>query len=339
VQNLPLEVDEQNRLISLYELMFSYDIHDLVLMLSGILQASNTIELAAGPMESINSEWLKNLSVSLDGLYRLGSAIEIDSSLQEQVKDLRDSTANGSCTLASIVVMDRLQQILGAVYNNLKSRKFMYVPREQAGFWNNLELFGDDFLIGFPRAAVLEMTEAGNCYASGRWTACVFHAMRVAEHGLRRLARRLRVTIKSKGKTCPLEYGDWEQVITATRNKITELRKLPRGPKREDQLQFYSDMASHGEYIKDIWRNETSHTRRQYNQSESLAALKRVEDFVRPLAKGEADAAVRKRLRERKLKSLGVLGSQWDLLQTVLKSPSMPEVTAPKEADDKKDQQ
>ncbi len=332
---MPLNVDERITLISLYELMYEYAINDLVLMLTGLNRSRGLLEFAKSPSEPIpDPEWLKNLSLCLDGLHILGSSIQLDSSLMLHIAEMKKETADPACTLPAMLIKDRLDGIISGLQQNLQTRKFMYVPREQASFWNNLEQFGDDFLIGFPRTAVLEMTEAGNCYASGRWTACVFHAMRVAEHGLRRLAKRLRVTIKSKGKYCPLEYGDWDQVITATRNKITELRKLPRGPKREEQLQFYSDMASHGEYIKDIWRNETSHTRRLYNQSESLAAMKRVEDFVRPLAKGEADTALRKRLRERKLKSLGALGDQYAFLQAEFKSSLKPQPTATQDANE-----
>ncbi len=142
------------------------------------------------------------------------------------------------------------------------------------------------------------MIEAANCYAAGRWTASVFHSMRVAEYGLRRLAKRLKIKISSKGKNCPLEYGDWNDVITAIRNKITEIRKLPRGPRRENEIKFYSSTADHCEYIRDIYRNEVSHTRRRYSKPESLSVLQRVRELVQPLAKPDAEKVIKKRVKE-----------------------------------------
>jgi hypothetical protein len=193
----------------------------------------------------------------------------------------------------------------------------MFVPADQAEYWDDPEMFGDDFLIGFPKAAVSEMVEAGNCFAAARWTAAVFHCMRVAEYGLRRLAKNLRVTISSKGKTCPIEYGDWDTVITAIRNKIKETRTLPRGPKKQQNLQFYSTAADHCEYMKDIWRNEISHTRRRYNKAESLAVINRVREFVRPLAITDAKKAIKKHMNARKSKPNSLA-----LLRDLLGKPS-----------------
>lgn len=295
------------QLISLFELMYEYAINDLVLMLTGLITASEKLGIANNPHEPIpDPPWLHDLSTTLDGLHVICGHIQLDSSLMDQIVRLKGSIRDGVCSLPATVLRDRIDTIVGCIQENLRSRKFMYVPQDQAEYWENIQLFGDDFLIGFPKAAVWEMREAGNCYAAGRWTASVFHSMRVAEHGLRRLAKRLRVTISSKGKNCPLEYGDWDTVITAIRNKIKALRQLPRGPRREASLQFYSEAADHCEYMKDIWRNEASHARRLYTKSESRAALRRVQEFVAPLAKTEADAVVRKRLRAAKMKSMGL---------------------------------
>jgi hypothetical protein len=110
---------------------------------------------------------------------------------------------------------------------------FMFVPADEAKYWDNPDIFGVEFLAAFPDDAIIEMREAGNYYADARGTACVFHCMRVAEFGLRKLARKVKATITHTGKKCPLEYGDWDTVITAIKNKIIEIRKLPRGPRRE----------------------------------------------------------------------------------------------------------
>jgi hypothetical protein len=301
VQDLPPRVGEEVGLVSLLELMREYSIKQLVALLTGLLRASDIMESAHKRSLPAPPDMLPRVSKVLKGFHVLGSEIELDSSLISEIKKLTDELINETCTLSPLVIKTRLTLIIEGLQDNLGSRKFMYVPKDQASYWDNPDLFGDDFAIGFPVVAVREMIEARNCYAAGRWTACVFHSMRVAEYGLRRLAKGLHVTISDKGKNCPLEYGDWDTVITAIRNKIAEARKLPRGEKKEKSLQFYSTAADHCEYMKDIWRNEVSHTRRRYSKPEGLAVFNRVKEFIQPLAKSDAKKVVDKGVRKRRL--------------------------------------
>lgn len=82
----------------------------------------------------------------------------------------------------------------------------------------------------------------------------------------------------------PIESGTWDKVITACKGKIDAIRKKPIGPKKQAQLEFYSDAGDHCLFMKDIWRNNISHTRKPYNKPEALAVLERVRDFMKFLA-------------------------------------------------------
>lgn len=167
----------------------------------------------------------------------------------------------------------------------LVKRKFAYIPPPNDQYFEQECLFGDTVNVAFPGARQ-DIKDAGNCIAASLDTAAVFHLMRVAEHGLRALARRLRVRIRHKGQPCPLELGDWEQVITEIRNKIAAIRQLPKGSKqRKEKLELYSDAADHCTFMKDIWRNNMSHTRNAYKQSEAIAILERVCDFMQFLGR------------------------------------------------------
>jgi hypothetical protein len=166
--------------------------------------------------------------------------------------------------------------------------------------------------------------------------------MRVAEFGLRRLAKNLRVALTDKGKRCPIEYKDWDKVITACRSKIAEARTLPVGAKKEKLLQHYSRAADSCEYMKDIWRNEVSHTRRRYRKQEALGVIERVKEFVQPLAKGEAKKAKAKQRRLSELaKSPQLSPSFLSELETGLGNtpalrdllPKSPELRLPKTPD------
>ena len=64
------------------------------------------------------------------------------------------------------------------------------------------------------------------------------------------------------------------------KNKITRARTAPAGPKKQAKLEFYSDAADHCVFMKDIWRNNVSHSRKPYKPGEAQAVLERVRDFM-----------------------------------------------------------
>jgi hypothetical protein len=132
-----------------------------------------------------------------------------------------------------------------------------------------------------------DIEEAMYCYALERNTATVFHLMRIAEHGLRTLAKKLHVTfdLKHKGQIVRIEYADWQKVITAVKNKLDAISRTKVGLKRQMQLEKYSDAADHCVFMKDIWRNTAAHLRKAYSPSEAKAAMGRVHDFMEFVAK------------------------------------------------------
>ncbi len=268
------------RVVSLRELMFAYAINVLVQGVSGLFAASTVLAYAKNPLSPADPKNLKSLSKVLFGLHVMGKDIGLDSSLLDQIAELNKLISRENCKKPTNIIAMRVDLIIQGILGNLDSKKFMFVPTDQASYWENRAIFGDDSLVELGESAGFEAVEAGNCYAAGRWTACVFHSMRVAEYGIRNIAQKLKVTLSDNGKRYPLEYGDWNKVIGAIRKKIDEMRRLPIGPKKAEALRRYSDLADHCEYMKDIWRNEASHARRRYNQTESLAAMNRVREFI-----------------------------------------------------------
>jgi hypothetical protein len=283
---------KDGKLVSLLD-MIKYPINDLIPFIAAIQSARDMAARATDPIEPIPDEkFINSLTMCLDALHKLGAGIDLDTSLLAHLKELHDTGKDRP----ALVVSTKLECILDGVLENLQHRMFMYVPADQATYWNNSKMFGPEFLVVFPFAAVLELVEAGNCFTAARYTACVFHYMRVAEHGLRILARSVKVKLTDKGRPQPIEYATWDKVIQGIRARIADIRKKPHGPKKEQKLQFYSDAADHCEYMKDIWRNETAHTRRLYKKPETLGVINRVRDFSQLLANHETPKDHQKRL-------------------------------------------
>jgi hypothetical protein len=51
--------------------------------------------------------------------------------------------------------------------------------------------------------------------------------IRVAEFGLRNIARKVGVRLTDKHKPQPIEYATWDKVITAIKNKHTAAHAMP----------------------------------------------------------------------------------------------------------------
>jgi hypothetical protein len=165
----------------------------------------------------------------------------------------------------------------------LQIAKFVYVPSIDDKYFEVERLFGDDVFEVFEDARE-DVTEAGNCLALALYTASVFHLMRVSEFGLRRLAAKLRVKLFDKGKPQQVEDATWDKVIDGVHLKIKATRQLSAGPKKRAQLTRFSEAGDHCTFMKDIWRNNVSHTRKPYIRDEALAAFSRVGDFMKFIA-------------------------------------------------------
>src|SRR5206468_1241557 len=110
---------------------------------------------------------------------------------------------------------------------------------EASKLFENVNLFGKEVAQAFlSTETAFEIEESGSCYALGRFTACVFHLMRVLERGLLALANNLNIAF-----TIPFEYQQWHTIIERIESEIHALQKLPSGKHKTDTLKLYSEAA------------------------------------------------------------------------------------------------
>ena len=121
-----------------------------------------------------------------------------------------------------------------------------------------------------------DIEEAVDCYASEHETACVFHLMRVLEHGLRAMARDVGLIFDKQ---------NWHNIIDEIESKIEAERKtLSKGAPRDERLDFLSKAAKEFFYFKDGWRNHVSHNRVTYDELTAHSTLNHVRDFMNHLS-------------------------------------------------------
>jgi hypothetical protein len=156
----------------------------------------------------------------------------------------------------------------------LQGRLFVFVFPEKAHTFEKEMLFGPEVDTAFP-SAKLEIVDAGTSFALGLNTACVFHCVRVLEHGLRALAGVF-------GLLFGLEQ--WHNIIEQIESKIEALKALPKSQQKVEEQEFYSKSAAHFMFFKDAWRNHVMHGRRFYDDREAYRVLDHTEDFMRHLS-------------------------------------------------------
>ena len=118
-----------------------------------------------------------------------------------------------------------------ALQQEIGSKFFLYVPNHRAAHFENDAILSARAKGGFA-TAYAELREAGSCYAVGRYTGCVLHAMRSVEVGVKAMSRAL-------GYSPPdLEQQDWHPILEKCESIIRDMKALPRGQQKEEDTRF-----------------------------------------------------------------------------------------------------
>jgi hypothetical protein len=111
--------------------------------------------------------------------------------------------------------------------------------------------------------------------------------MRVLEKGLHALVRDLNNSFGANVVfNKDIEYVNWGNIIEKIDAEIRGLLHPNRQPRLvPDDLQFYSQTATEFVYFKNAWRDDVSHSRSAYDESEAETVMNHVEAFMRKIAK------------------------------------------------------
>jgi hypothetical protein len=161
--------------------------------------------------------------------------------------------------------------------DDLAQHAFVTIPRDFRQFYEQSEpLFGQEVADEF-QDANRDIEGAGRCLALSEWTACVFHCMRVLEHGLGKMAGRFSV---------PFGVDSWHAVLRGIEDGITILRnQRSLTEEMRAEITYYSDIASQFRHFKDAWRNHVSHAREHYDDRVAMKVYTAVRDVMQQLAK------------------------------------------------------
>lgn len=184
------------------------------------------------------------------------------------------------------VLATNLNQVKGSLVGVVDKIYFVNVSGDRVQYLDQEHLFGEKVSDSF-LSAVRDIKEAGNCLATERTTAAVFHLMRAAEIALRQLA-------KDRGVTYPHSSVDEQQcgaLITSLDKKLADLRgadkKLwPSETIKNEQIRFYHLATIELRSFNEAWRKHACHAGGDsfYDRHQALSVFEHVRTFMQILA-------------------------------------------------------
>lgn len=161
-----------------------------------------------------------------------------------------------------------LEKVDERIRDEMAGHLFMHVPQGQADYYDQKELFGLQVNTKFP-GIQFDMVEAGNSYAAGRATACVFHLMRIMEVGVQEFGNKLGVPLANE--------KNWQNILDEINKAI---RVLPKSLHTVEMSQVSANLYA----VKVAWRNEVMHPKDTYTLEEAENLIRQVKIFMGQLA-------------------------------------------------------
>jgi hypothetical protein len=171
-----------------------------------------------------------------------------------------------------------LDGIKYAIQTELQNRVALLLSKDDADLFDKEKLFGDAVYDAFPQSELRdEIKDAGNCLATGLNTAAVFHLMRIAEFGLRKLAKHFKIKLPHQ-----IEFATWGTVLEKIQIELDK-KGVRRSPSKEKKLQRYGQLLLEIKAFQHLWRNPVSHLRGRYDSLQAESAFNHVRAFMQKL--------------------------------------------------------
>jgi hypothetical protein len=208
-------------------------------------------------------------------------------SAEKQVRKVQEYLQRTSGNFSEFTEL--LKELRRRIVEDLEDRVFFHVyPHKIDQFFKRDEngqltprtapdLFGQEITTRFP-GTLYDVEEAAKCFVCSRYTACVFHLMRVMEVGLRALGQSL-----GDPSLDPSLNPTWERIL---KRCDTELQKSLRDRSAEWKTdeRFFAEATANLRVVKDAWRNPTTHVEAKYDEERARDVWNAVLAFMRHLA-------------------------------------------------------
>jgi hypothetical protein len=221
---------------------------------------------------AVESGTLDSLRTHLAVLDKACNSMAVPSTA-DAVKRLLDTIGANDCRYRNL--SDLVRDIEMRLADDLKRVKMFVLDDNRAGKFSGVaETFGD-VPAKFP-SAVFDIDEAGKSFALARYTAAVFHLMRVMEIGIGATSRCLGIPDPTK----PAERN-WGFIL----RQISEALRDKKGTwATASEADFFDGLYIALDRVRNVWRNATMHVENKYLEDEALEIFETVRAFMKRLA-------------------------------------------------------
>jgi hypothetical protein len=210
----------------------------------------------------------KELDTWLKTAFDESELLELHYGVMKAIERTQSKLNQGSAAAIS----KALEKAIQVIFDNLHGIMFLHIMPGSVHYYNEKQLFGPEVAGKFPQIVSDDIEEAGKCFALNRYTACVFHLMRVMESGVQKLGDKLSVSLANE--KC------WDTILKDSRTKINA-----QYPKSHPENVRWKNLLAKLETVKDAWRNPTMHPKATYTKQHAEEVWFAVKIFMRELAR------------------------------------------------------
>ena len=206
--------------------------------------------------------------------------------ISEASKELRAKVEAGDIaglagTFSNVVDPSKLQtqiaELRSRIDDELESYELLLLEGEQRASLQDEEQFGPLVKHSFPES-IWDIREAKRCLAFERYTACVYHLMRVLQLGVENLATRFDVKH---------EHRNWENILGDIQKAVENMDKIPKWnclANWRDHREFYMRALGYLDVEKTGWRNPLMHARYRLDERDAQLAMDNVHAFMQQMS-------------------------------------------------------
>jgi hypothetical protein len=258
---------------SFYELMEYFDSREFVTCLRDVhafeLYLKRCVEELDRWEEKITSAEKQDLEKLLKKLDTSFPVAEFPWTRHQSV----EAYAFGSTDCSYHELYMRIFILRDAMEMELHHKKLVRVPRFKEEHCDRKMAFGEQVCMAFP-STERDTVEAGNCYAVGLETSCVFHLMRVVDRGVHLLAEDLGMALTNE---------PWGRILEGIEKELAEIQKHKSDP-RWEYRDFYAQRVIELRLIKEAWRDPATHRSVFYSAHEAETVMEYVQRFMMGLS-------------------------------------------------------
>jgi len=218
-------------------------------------------EYGTQPREQVEQA-MRSIEMSLE---EMGLAVsrKLLFEIRNRIGATRHLSMSGPEIVASIDEVER------RIRDELDSELFVHVSSSAASFFESASPFGQKVEAKFPTISE-DVSEACMCIALERFTACVFHLMRVMELLVQTFGTAIGVSL--------VATKNWQNILDEANKAIKAMDA------KQPKTKLYAEIAAHLYAVKLAWRNEVMHPKATYTGEEARRIFESVKVFAESLA-------------------------------------------------------